>query len=147
MRQMKDPIVVICILTSIALVGIIVHQKLSFQDFRLSSQEFSSVQKKSTHKKKHFRSHAVYQPKSQHDKSTNSGQSDSKVTFKSKGLNNSAYLETIYESRRQKMIEICKKYKMKNWKSTDDIFDTILCFSSNKVSGYFIGFSKAPGMD
>ena len=48
--------------------------------------------------------------------------------------NVSTIQEAIFESRRQKIIEVCKKYKMNTGKPSSEIFDTILCFSKYQVS-------------
>ena len=49
-------------------------------------------------------------------------------------FNVSTIQEAIFESRRQKIIEVCKKYKMNTGKPSSEIFDTILCFSKYQVS-------------
>ena len=49
-------------------------------------------------------------------------------------FNISTQQEAIFESRRQKIIEVCKKYKMNTGKPSSEIFDTILCFSKYEVS-------------
>ena len=51
-------------------------------------------------------------------------------------FNISTQHEPIFESRRQKIIEVCKKYKMNTGMPSSKIFDTILCFSKYEVSTY-----------
>ena len=50
--------------------------------------------------------------------------------------NDSTKREVIFESRRQKIIEVCKKYKMDTGKPSLGIFNSILCFSEYEVSEY-----------
>ena len=49
-------------------------------------------------------------------------------------FNISTQQEATFESRRQKITEVCKKYKMNTGKPSSEIFDTILCFSKYQVS-------------
>ena len=49
-------------------------------------------------------------------------------------FNDSTKQEVIFESRRQKVIEVCKKYKMNTGKPSLGIFNSILCFGQYEVS-------------
>ena len=42
-------------------------------------------------------------------------------------------LEEIFVSRRNKIQEICEKYKMKNGQGSSEIFQSILCFHKYEV--------------
>ena len=48
--------------------------------------------------------------------------------------NDSTKQDVIFESRRQKIIEVCKKYKMNTGKPRLGIFNSILCFGQYEVS-------------
>ena len=51
-------------------------------------------------------------------------------------FNISTQQEATFASRRQKITEVCKKYKMNTGKPSSEIFNTILCFSKYEVSTY-----------
>ena len=43
-------------------------------------------------------------------------------------------VEKLFELRKDKVTEVCKKYKMNTGKPLSNIFDSILCFSKYQVS-------------
>jgi hypothetical protein len=43
-------------------------------------------------------------------------------------------VEKLFELRKEKVTEVCKKYKMNTGKPLSNIFDSILCFSKYQVS-------------
>ena len=59
------------------------------------------------------------------------------IFFPPKPSNNeSTNPEAIFELRRQKISEVCEKYKMNTGKPSSKIFNSVLCFSQFKVSTY-----------
>ena len=49
-------------------------------------------------------------------------------------LNDSTNQEAMFELRKRKITEVCKKYKMNTGKPSPKIFKSVLCFSQFKVS-------------
>ena len=49
-------------------------------------------------------------------------------------LNDSTNQEAVFELRKRKITEVCKKYKMNTGKPSPKIFKSVLCFSQFKVS-------------